>query len=365
MCKLLGFSVSKKLTQEKLSEVIKTSKELLKDQKDGFGYALSGGDIEGITSLRLTTGNLLGYGYDEPTDGWADITKQPYESKGKVSPCTAGIFHGRTSTNSVSIQNTHPFVNDDLALVHNGIVTYTGKKRKKQGTCDSEDIFNSFTQGKGWKELKKHYSGYAGLLLLRPDGVITIYKDETPSLYVCKISDGFVVGTSSYDVTSLAKLLDDAPNAPWMLKPNIATTCKDGKILSKKKVEPMERRSYKQDQLSLGYSTDYGSGYGGYKYKSDYDKKDATKESFPDYKAEEKAFDKEDDGQRFSDSEYSDAYESGYEDALAEIPKAPASSTAKYRQGYEEGYQDGELAKETGETAEPDDDMDEIADITA
>jgi hypothetical protein len=350
MCKLLGFSVKTKLTQEKLNEVIKTSKELLKDQKDGFGYALSGGDIEGITSLRLTNGSLLGYGYDEPEE-WADITRQPYKAKGKLAPCTAGIFHGRTSTNSVSIQNTHPFVNDDLALVHNGIVTYTGKTRKKKGTCDSEDIFNSFTMGGGWKELKKYYSGYAGLLLLRPDGVITIYKDETPSLYVCKIAEGFVVGTSSFDTTSLAKLLDDAPNAPWMLKPNIATTCKDGKILSKKKVEPMERRSYKQDQLSLGYSTDYGTGYGGYKYKSDYDKKDATKESFPDYKDEAG-----ESGIRFDDPEYNDAFNSGYEDALAEIPRCPAGSTEKYKAGYEEGYQDGERDLTSGAVIEPDED---------
>jgi hypothetical protein len=133
--------------------------------------------------------------------------------------------------------------------------------------------------------------------------VITIYKDETPSLYVCKIAEGFVVGTSSYDTTSLAKLLDDAPNAPWMLKPNIATTCKDGKILSKKKVEPMERRSYKQDQLSLGYSTNYGAKY---KY-TDYDKKDEAKESFPNYKDEAEA---DETIKRFDDPEYDDAFNS-------------------------------------------------------
>ena len=361
MCKLLGFSVKTKLTQEKLNEVIKASKDLLKDQKDGFGYALSGGDIEGITSLRLTNGSLLGYGYDEPEE-WADITRQPYKAKGKVAPCTAGIFHGRTSTNSVSIQNTHPFVNDDLALVHNGIVTYTGKTRKKKGTCDSEDIFNSFTMGGGWKELKKYYSGYAGLLLLRPNGEITIYKDETPSLYVCKIAEGVVVGTSSFDTTSLAKLLDDAPNAPWMLKPNIATTCRDGKILSKKKVEPMERRSYKQDQLSLGYSTDYGTGYGGYKYKSDYDKKDEKKESFPDYKDETET----EAIKRFDDPEYDDAFNSGYEDALQEIPRCPAGSTEKYKAGYEEGYTDGERDLMSGAVMEADEDEDtenRIADL--
>jgi hypothetical protein len=140
-----------------------------------------------------------------------------------------------------------------------------------------------------------------------------------------------------------------------MLKPNIATTCKDGKILSKKKVEPMERRSYKQDQLSLGYSTDYGTGYGGYKYKSDYDKKDATKESFPDYKG---------DGKRFDDAEYNDAFNSGYEDALQEIPRCPAGTSDKYIQGYEEGYEDGERDIGCGAVIEPDEDEAEENEIT-
>ena len=341
MCKLLGFSVDTKLTSEKLAEVIVASKELLKDQKDGFGYALSGGDIEGITSLRLTSGTLLGYGYDEPEE-WGDITRQPYEAKGKVAPCTAGIFHGRTSTNAVTIQNTHPFVSEDLALVHNGIVIYSGKKRKKKGTCDSEDIFNSFTKGSGWRELKKHYSGYAGLLLLRPDGEITIYKDETPSLYICKVSGGFVVGTSAHDTASLAKILDDKPNAPWMLKSDIATTCKNGKIESKKKVEPMERQSFKQDTLSLGYST---------KYRYTPSSTETTKESFPDYTSK-----------RFDNPTYEDAYDSGYEDSLQEIPRCPAGLTDAEKQGYEEGYQDGERELAGGGSIVTED-IDETADL--
>lgn len=336
MCKLLGFSVSKKVSHEKLAEIIQTSRDLLKDQKDGFGYALSGGDIKGITSLRLTTGSLLGYGYPEAGE-WENLTQLPYEAKGKISPCTAGIFHGRTSTNSLGVENTHPFVNDDLALVHNGIVDYSGKKRDKKGVCDSEDLFNTFTIGKGWKELEKHYSGYAGILILRSRGALTIYRDSTPNLHICLVANGIVVGTTLHDVTKLASLFDKVPNAPWMLKPDYATTIQNGKIIEKESVKPMSSRSFgSKDSMSLG-SSGYYSGYGSY---SKTYPKSKEKELFPDYEIQSSV--------DVNSEAWEDGYQAGYDDGVKGYTHTILSADANYKAGYNEGYEDGKLEKETG-----------------
>lgn len=324
MCKLLGFSIGKKLEQERVFEIIKTARDLLKDQKDGFGYALSGGDIEGITSLRLTTGSLLGYQYQNP-QAWEDVVNVPYQAKGAIKGCTAGIFHGRTSTNDLGVENTHPFVNETLALVHNGIVEYSGEKRKKLGTCDSEDLFNTFTIGKGWEELNKYYSGYAGLLLLRPAGEVTIYRDETPSLYVCKVRGGIVFGTTLGDVSEFAKLFDESPNAPWMLKPDRAVTCKGGEITSKIKVRPMPRRSYGyKDSLSLGYD------YSLTKYKKG-KTSSAKEELFPDYEG----------GINKYSEEWEDGYQTGWEDSVGGKFETYPDESGDFKAGYDEGYRDG------------------------
>lgn len=339
MCRLIGFSTDKPLEQDKLDKMISTCRDLLKDQKDGFGYALSGGEIDGITHLRLVTGSLLGYGYD-PLGEWESVAKPTYDSHGDVKPCTAGLFHGRTSTNDVGIKNTHPFVNEELALAHNGIVDYSGPHRKKIGTCDSEDLFNTFTKGKGWKELAKYYEGYAALLILRKNGHLTLYRDETPSLYVVRFitdtASGFVVATSAYDGTEAVKqVFGCVPNAPIQVKANHVVSTKHGAILDKKRVKPIARKSYAKDQLSLGYGTSY------YPKKKD---KSATGTWVADG-------DKEDTGVgdyqgQGTDTDFQTGYDEGYQDSYNDTGYYPDNTQPKkFQDGYERGYLEGEKEK--------------------
>jgi hypothetical protein len=323
MCKLLGFTVEEKVAREKLNDIIFTAKELLKDQKDGFGYALSGGEVGGIASLRLTTGHYLGYGFD-PAGEFSGNVIVPYERRGDVVPCTAGIFHGRTSTNHVKIENCHPFVNDNLALIHNGIVEYSGKRRKKQGTCDSEDLFNTFAIGKGWRELSRHYYGYAAIMMLKPGGILTIYRDATPQLYICKVRGGIVVGTSMLDVTTLARKFGE-PSAPWQVMADIALTCLNGHKVGHQNVKPMPRKAFgASDQLSLGY---------GIKTKSPALVEDNTATPFPDY----------DKKPEYKTSGFWEGSEAGYEDGLAGKAKQflGESVDRDYCEGYAEGYEEG------------------------
>ena len=320
MCRLLGFSTEKKVEQKQLEDIIYTCRELLKDQRDGFGYALSGGDVSGIASLRLTSGTMYGYNY-EPAGEWRDFVNVPYEKRGEVAPCTAALFHGRTSTNHIKIQNSHPVVNENLALAHNGIVEYSGKKRRKAGTCDSEDLFNTFSVGKGWRELSKYYSGYAAVLIIKPGGTLVIYRDATPTLYMCKVGGGVVVGTSMMDVTTLAKKFDGIPSAPWSVLPDVAFTANNGHVTGHEKVKPMPRRTYgAQDQLSLGFSPTHSP--------AATEKKESS--PFPDYAPTRSQV-------------YYEGEESGYEDAMAgySIKTFGDDTDPDFVRGYTDGYEDG------------------------
>ncbi|NBO26347.1 MAG: hypothetical protein EBU96_06070 [Actinobacteria bacterium] len=355
MCRLIGFSVDKPLEKERLDKLIKTSRDLLKDQKDGFGYALSGGDIEGITSLRLVTGNLLGYGYD-PLGEWESVAKPTFDLRGEIKPCTAGLFHGRTSTNDLGIKNTHPFVSDELALAHNGIVDYTGPRRKKVGTCDSEDLFNTFTKGKGWKELSKYYEGYAALLIIRRDGHLTIYRDETPSLYCVRFNGGFVVATSALDGTSVVKdVFEQTPQAPIQIKANHAIETKLGSILGKKRVKPIRKRSYAKDQLSLGYGTTY---YPKKTYKSTttggWNDEDGTETGVPDHEGSG------------SETDYQTGYDEGYMDNQNGAGYYEDKTQSKqFRKGYQEGYLQAEKDLTTSGVETEDEEAEETAEVIA
>lgn len=321
MCRMIGFSVKKPLSRAKIQKVTAKCRDLLEDQSDGFGYALSGGDIEGITHLRLTSGNLLGYRTSSLGE-WQKAGEPEFDIHGVVKPCTAGIYHGRISTNDLGVDNTHPFVNESLALAHNGIVDYHGPKRPKKGTCDSEDLFNAFTLGKGFSEFGKNFEGYAALLLLYPAGFMTFYRDETPTLYVARFKGGYVVATSIKDATSLVTdVFREKPEVPFLAKAEHAIETVNGEIKSVTRVGAMPKKSFVKDKLSVGRSTSFS-------------KKD--------------------------NKDYDHGYDDGYEDAKnkKEYRYPSGNKSQSYLDGFEAGFDAGEasLRNETSDFDEVDED---------
>lgn len=347
MCRLIGFSVQKAIEKPVLDKLIEHCRDTLKDQKDGFGYALSGGEISGITHLRLTAGHWLGFGVN-PLEDWSSVGKPSHDANGTLAPCTAGLFHGRISTNDLGVNNTHPFVNDALALAHNGIVTYTGPKRAKKGTCDSEDLFNTFAIGDGWDELHRYYSGYAALLILNPDGKLTLYRDETPKLYVVRFDGGFVVGTSAIEAANVVtQVFGQQPQTPFLINPNNVVETIGGQIVGKTKVKPVKSRSYEKDNLSLGtgkyassskggyYSDDYGYGsYGSY-----YQTKKYAKTSKKGKKKEKKSTAEPTPKQ----TSFTEGFDEGYDDFQDGLGYSPPQcSDQDFRMGYHTGYSEAE-----------------------
>ena len=91
------------------------------------------------------------------------------------------IFHARTSTNSVSIQNTHPFHIGSTILCHNGVLSYTGENYLKKTDNDTEDLTYHFNKY-GLKRLSDNFSGYAAFIAFK-DGLTHIVRDSQASLY--------------------------------------------------------------------------------------------------------------------------------------------------------------------------------------
>jgi asparagine synthetase B (glutamine-hydrolysing) len=107
------------------------------------------------------------------------------------------IIHGRTSTCGVSLENTHPMLSPNAALVHNGVV-HSKTHRNQSTTCDSELILSAYTKG-GIKEVAESIAGYYAFMLLqkiRHARALTVARDFTASLHAGETDNGFAFATT-------------------------------------------------------------------------------------------------------------------------------------------------------------------------
>jgi hypothetical protein len=57
-------------------------------------------------------------------------------------------LHTRMATSAKDFMNTHPFVDGDTSLIHNGVIRNADRIGLKQSTCDSEAILNLYVKHK-------------------------------------------------------------------------------------------------------------------------------------------------------------------------------------------------------------------------
>lgn len=141
---------------------------------DGFGYAAIDGD-----------GKLFGERWFNPKEAFlnrdekaiiAEQTIKKYKGfvKGKVSvynsfgvvhdkSLRSVMLHARNATTEKSLINTHPFVLDGTALIHNGVIANHDMLTKKVSTCDSEVILTEYLKQKVADNIK-NINGVAGRL---------------------------------------------------------------------------------------------------------------------------------------------------------------------------------------------------------
>ncbi len=222
MCKIFGLTNASILSPAKLNKLINTvSTAFSLTEKDGFGWAgWNGVNIsyeqyvspyffngpyalsEAIKPLNEKERNLMwlpSYRSVFPRDA---TDGKPVAIRGPL------IIHGRTSTNDVNLANTHPFVKDGYALVHNGVVDYTGPEHPRYSTCDSEFLINEFVYGEGPRGFNKHITGYYAVMAIDPIGRLHVVRDNMAYLWGAR-----VLGTTCWMFCTTPTILKQAAEA--------------------------------------------------------------------------------------------------------------------------------------------------------
>jgi hypothetical protein len=183
---------------------------MTKGDQDGLGYvALGDKGMFGERWLNYETAFRTRKRYTEQQSYLNDFfstavsgNMENYTSfgEGDISKASTILFHTRYATCGKNMQNTHPFVIDDTALIHNGVVLNHSDimdfhdTQKHISTCDSEAILQEYLSTEVAKnsnniqEVADLIDGWyaCGVLTKNDlgDDIVDIFKCRNSSLYV-------------------------------------------------------------------------------------------------------------------------------------------------------------------------------------
>ena len=99
------------------------------------------------------------------------------------------IIHGRTATNDICLENCHPMLDGQAALIHNGVVD-SEVYDLTETSCDSEYIMKAWND-KGLESVAANISGYYAFAHLQADAkggaLLSIVRDSKAQLRVGKL----------------------------------------------------------------------------------------------------------------------------------------------------------------------------------
>lgn len=189
MCKILCLTTHKPAKRDSIIETV--WRLMATTEKDGFGAAWfsPSGELGFYRSSRpvIPSGKAL----PRFVSGFAGAN--PVESDGGFL-----IIHGRTATCGVSLENTHPMLADNAALVHNGVVS-SDTHDNETSSCDSELLLRAWLHG-GMDEVAASVSGYFAFMLLQKVGShkrLHVVKDSTANLYAGEYGPGYAFATTT------------------------------------------------------------------------------------------------------------------------------------------------------------------------
>lgn len=204
MCKIFAITdLSKVKIDTKLLAAIK--KEVTKVDNHGFGYAVLGNDgsIGGERSVRVSGFKALGKGLDNLSrTEQLPIVRRTAERFGDLgmalnSPKSM-IAHGRFSTNTVSLENTHPYYNGDMALIHNGVVQdASGEVTQSLVTDNDTEILLRYWEIDGVQAIEENVTGYYAMATLTTDGELHVVRDSRAPLHLAWVRsiNSFMIAT--------------------------------------------------------------------------------------------------------------------------------------------------------------------------
>lgn len=245
MCKVFAMTnmskvkITKKFLSAVKNEVCRTG------DKHGFGYAVlnEDGSIGGERTMRPLDWQPLQGSPSKSRTGSLPIILQTRDEFGKTEfDAKSFVGHGRYSTNEVSLENTHPFYNGELALIHNGVVRDPDMvidQSELQTSNDTEILLRCWEKG-GMKKIESTVTGYYALAILDKSGLLHIIRDDQAMLYIAynKTVDSFMIATTAEIIKAVAKKMQWAIEMPEELLANIHVIFDRNEILSQADIEP-------------------------------------------------------------------------------------------------------------------------------
>jgi hypothetical protein len=226
MCKI---AIIPGITDETTPAAWKLIKELSEEMTnmddDGFGYAALDKDgklfgerwFNPKEAFKLRTKIAMKEGQIESMfKGFVKTVKgskgERYNNFGEVheKSLRTAILHARKATCAKTMENLHPFVKGDTALIHNGVIQNTKELTNEIGTCDSECILHEYiaagvaTDLKNVQKMVDKLDGYFAIAILStmPDGrkVVDILRDSAARLrgYYIKELNQVIFGTTGH-----------------------------------------------------------------------------------------------------------------------------------------------------------------------
>lgn len=145
------------------------------------------------------------------------------------------ILHTRASTNTISMENTHPFVDDidnpTAALIHNGIIHNDEMFKKKYSTCDSEVILTEYLKAEAFQNatkisnFTKKLEGWYTCMVLAKDAdekpIIDVFTDNgrLASFWIPKLKVR-IYASESADIVRAAATLGIKVEKMQRMEPN-------------------------------------------------------------------------------------------------------------------------------------------------
>ncbi len=247
MCKNLMLTNTAKLSKQDFEKLISTcAKVMTKNDHDGFGYAAYGSngtfgerylDVERVSISHNT--KQVSSMPKELAGIFLRSESNSFGTSGKL--CGGLLIHARFSTNSISIENTHPHCTEKFSLIHNGVVDNIGKTFEFKSTCDSEFLVQHLSDS-GIQGMVSNVRGYYAIGAIDNDnGNLIIVKDSRADLFASWVPalDSLVFSTSEEQLAKILKTMRWKHESIDEVLPNIALTFdKTGKLLSQDVIVP-------------------------------------------------------------------------------------------------------------------------------
>lgn len=285
MCKVFAMTnmskvkMTKKFLNSVRLEVCRTG------DKHGFGYATlsNDGKIAGERTMRPAGFEPMQENPENTETGKLSCILKTRDQFGTLdfSNMKSFIAHGRYSTNDVALQNTHPFVNDNVALIHNGVVYDNDgviEPSALKTTNDTEIILRCWERG-GMKLVENTVSGYYALAILDKTGLLHIVRDDSAMLYVAwvKTVDSYIFATTPEIIKNVAKTMKWQVEQPEEMLENVHVIW-DGNVLVKQNDITPRKSSYGMTSkasaaLGNGFNRSY-SGHSTYQGYNSFDSDD-------------------------------------------------------------------------------------------